>query len=146
MDAIAQVLNCFCDPLRYPRRPQLMGTHGLQHLHTPVRGTLKSPTHILDIVQALHPTPALGGTPREAALELIRAYETEDRGWYAGPIGWFDASGEGEFCVALRCGLLDRTHATLYAGSGLVAASEPDREVEETALKLNTLWSALGTP
>ena len=143
VEAIAEALSHFCDPIRYANEPQLMGTHGLQHLLTPVRGALKNPTHVLELAERLHPTPALGGTPRAEALQLIREHEQHDRGWYAGPVGWFDAKGEGEFCVALRCGLLDREHATLYAGSGIVEASDPEREVEETALKLNTLWTAL---
>lgn len=143
--AIAESLSEFCNPIQHARRPELLGTNGLQHLFTSVRGVLKNPTHILEIAESLHPTPALGGTPRAAALSLIRQHEPHDRGWYAGPIGWFDARGEGEFCVALRCGLLDRNRATLYAGSGVVEASEPELEVEETALKLNTLWTALET-
>jgi len=89
---------------------------------------------------------APGGDPRDVALALIDEHEGFDRGWYAGPIGWLGADGDGELCVALRCGIVDRTEATLFAGCGIVADSDPDLEWEESRIKLQAVISALGVP
>ena len=99
---------------------------------------------ILDLVERLHPTPAVGGWPRAAALELLEEQEHLDRGWYAGPIGWLDARGDGEFVVAIRSGVVERDHASLFAGCGIVGDSEPDREWAESGMKLQSLASAIG--
>ncbi|HKA87224.1 MAG TPA: chorismate-binding protein [Haliangiales bacterium] len=115
----------------------------LAHLVTPIRARLGGPAHLLDVAAALHPTPAVGGTPRDAALAWIRAHEAP-RGWYAGAVGWFDAAGDGELHVALRCALIGAERAILFAGAGIVAASEPDAEYDETVLKERTLLRALG--
>ncbi|WP_275630486.1 chorismate-binding protein [Pseudomonas sp. 273] len=112
----------------------------------PVRGRLRAGVDILDLVAALHPTPAVGGLPREAALDYIRRHEGMDRGWYAAPVGWLDAAGDAEFCVALRSALLRGDRAHLFAGCGIVAASEPQAEYRETCLKLRTMQDALAPP
>ena len=91
----------------------------------------------------LHPTPAVGGEPREQALRLIPALEGLDRGWYAGPVGWTDAHEDGEFCVALRCALLHGRDARCYAGVGVVADSDPQAELDETEAKLGALLPVL---
>ena len=103
-----------------------------------------SPVASCSLVARLHPTPAVGGTPRELALELIAEEERHERGWYAGPLGWVDRNGDGEFVVALRCGLLEGSRATLFAGCGIVADSDPDHEWEESLIKLRAFGSALG--
>jgi menaquinone-specific isochorismate synthase len=127
-----------------PLHPEIQRLNYVMHLRTPVRATLRESHHVLDLVARLHPTPAVGGVPRTPALEWIRAHEPDERGWYAGPIGWFDRSGDGEFWVALRSGLLEGSLAHLYAGAGIVAASDPSAEYAETRLKLASLLHALG--
>jgi len=127
-----------------PDEPQLLRLRNVQHLHTPLRGTLQDGAHVLDLVGALHPSPAVGGAPRAPALRFLRATEGFSRGWYAGPIGWFDAAGQGVFAVALRCALLARDEAWLFAGAGIVEDSDPVREWEETILKLQPMLEALG--
>ncbi|MEM9193460.1 MAG: isochorismate synthase [Myxococcota bacterium] len=118
------------------------------HLQTPIAGTLSKDTHILDLVGALHPTPAVGGVPVDRALAFVSREEAEPRGWYSGPVGWVDARGDGEFAVALRSGLFrssansDGTRvssAWLYGGAGIVERSEPEREYRETGWKLKAL-------
>jgi len=141
--AIEKALAGHCRELEVPRSPALLDTGSVQHLHTQIRGKLARPTHVLDLVARLHPTPAVAGTPHGRALELIRKHEHLDRGWYAGPLGFFNGNGDGEFVVALRCGLFSQHEARLYAGAGLVAGSEPELEAAETALKLRTLRGAL---
>jgi len=96
----------------------------------------------LDLVAALHPTPAVGGVPGEAALQLIHQLEGFERGWYAGPVGWVDADGNGDFVVAIRSGLFCGNTATLFGGAGIVANSDPDKEWEETGLKIQFLLDA----
>lgn len=114
----------------------------IAHLHTPLRGTVEKPTHILQLVEALHPTPAVGGLPRTKALEWIADNEAP-RGLYAAPVGYFDSSGEGEFHVALRGGLIQKERATLYAGGGIVEGSTASAEWDEAELKLQSIVSAL---
>jgi isochorismate synthase len=122
----------------------LMKLRNVQHLFTPIVGRVAVGCDILDMVARLHPTPAMGGVPREPALEIIRRFEGMDRGWYASPIGWMDARGEGEFAVAIRSALLHGAEATLFAGCGIVAGSDPDREYAESCLKLRPVLAALG--
>ena len=141
--AIADALGPLCGGLEMPAQPELAQAGGVQHLRTRIGGRLREATHALELVARLHPTPALGGAPRDAALRWIERREGFDRGWYGGPIGWLDASGGGDFFVALRCGLVQAGRALAYAGSGLVAGSDPDAEARETARKLRTLWEAL---
>jgi isochorismate synthase len=146
VEDLADRLRPLCSELAVPGEPVLLDTGTLQHLLTPIHGRLRDPVHVLDLAARLHPTPALGGAPRAQALELIRALEGFDRGWYGGPIGWFDAQGDGELCVALRCALLEPDALRLFAGSGLVAESRPESEASETALKLASVRAALETP
>ncbi|MFC7007644.1 isochorismate synthase [Halalkalicoccus salilacus] len=115
----------------------------IQHLRTPITARLASDEHVLSLVEALHPTPAVGGLPPEAAWGTIRETETFDRGWYAAPVGWFDAAGDGEFAVAIRSGVARGRTVTLFAGNGIVADSDPDEEWEEVQLKYRPVLDAL---
>lgn len=136
----------FCTDLDIPDRPTLTSTNELWHLGTPVSGRLRDPSiTALDLALAVHPTPAVCGTPTVAARELIRDLEG-DRGFYAGAIGWCDAAGDGEWMVAIRCATLDSDGRTLtaHAGGGIVAASDPHDELHETTTKFGTVLDALG--
>ncbi len=115
----------------------------VQHLQTPLRATLAGDEHVLSLVEALHPTPAVGGLPPDAALRTIRETETFDRGWYAAPVGWFDADGDGTFAVAIRSALARERTATLFAGAGIVADSDPDVEWDELQLKYGPMRDVL---
>ena len=115
----------------------------VQHLQTPIRGELTQDEHVLSLVRALHPTPAVGGLPPDAALRSIRESETFDRGWYAAPVGWIDADGNGTFAVAIRSAIADGRTATLFAGAGIVADSDPDREWDELQLKYRPILDQL---
>lgn len=122
------------------------GTHdfgGLRHVGTRFRGRLSEGVTILDVLAAIHPTAAVGGTPSERAMRLIRRIEGP-RGRYAGPVGWFDANGDGEFAIALRCGQVTHGRLVLHAGGGLLKGSDRDREWDETNLKLRPMMEALG--
>ncbi len=142
---VLEALAPHCGALLAPESPGLLQTDGIQHLHTPIQGRLRDPsnTTVLDLVGDLHPTPAVGGAPRETALAWLRCHEGLDRGWYAGSLGWLSPEGEGEFAVALRSLLLRGSEATLFAGAGIVAGSDPDAELLETRLKLRTALAAL---
>jgi menaquinone-specific isochorismate synthase len=115
----------------------------IQHLWTPITAELADDEHVLRLVEALHPTPAVGGLPPAAALQTIRETEPFDRGWYAAPIGWFDAAGNGSFAVALRSAVSRDRTATLFAGVGIVADSDPDREWDEVQLKYRPILDEL---
>ena len=119
--------------------------HGIQHLFTPITAELTTDIHLLDIVSALHPTPAVSGYPVAPSSLLRSEYEELDRGWFASPVGWFDSSGNGEFRVALRSALITNNTATLYAGAGVVEGSDPDRELLETDIKLSALLGPILT-
>jgi isochorismate synthase EntC len=123
--------------------PGLRTLRHIIHLHTPIRAELGRRRHVLELAAALHPTPAMGGTPRRVATRWIAEREAA-RGWYASPVGWFDLEGNGELAVAIRSGVVDGDHAYLYAGSGIVAGSDPDRELAETDVKLRAMLGALG--
>jgi isochorismate synthase len=137
----------FCRTLDAPATPVLWQLQNVQHLYTPVRGQLNGPHSILEVIARLHPTPAVGGFPRQAALQTIRAREELDRGWYAAPVGWLDRAGQGEFAVALRSALLVPAPlgcmAHLYAGCGIMGDSDPGREYEESTLKMQAMLAAL---
>ena len=115
----------------------------IQHLHTPISGILPDNTDILDLVRALHPTPAVAGIPRQVAQDWIDENESMDRGWYAAPVGWMTPTGGGEFRVALRSALLTDDALTLFAGGGIVDGAEPTHELAETATKFEALLGAL---
>ncbi|MFC7096535.1 isochorismate synthase [Halobaculum marinum] len=115
----------------------------IQHLRTPINAVLDGDTHVLELVEALHPTPAVGGLPLDLALETIRETETWDRGWYASPVGWFDAAGDGEFAVGIRSGVAGDGQATLFAGNGIVADSDPADEWDELQHKVRPVMDEL---
>lgn len=123
--------------------PELVKIANIQHLATPIRAQLAAPIDALELAGLMHPTPAVGGEPRDVATPLIPALEGLDRGWYAGPVGWTDATGDGEFCVALRCALLRENVARCYAGNGIVRDSHPRAELAETEVKLQALLPLL---
>lgn len=114
------------------------------HLHTPIQGQLlgESTPHVLRLVDELHPTPAVSGAPSEDASRILAAQEP-DRGWYTGPVGWFDSTGDGDFWVALRCALVGSQAARAWAGAGIVPRSRPEQEERETAIKLTTILQVL---
>lgn len=141
---IREALSDCCRDLSVPAEPTLLPLPNVQHLHTPVTGRLVTDEGVLGLVRRLHPTPAVAGFPRSVALDFLRAHEFLDRGLYAGPVGWVDRHGEGEFAVALRSALLSGDRATLYAGCGIMADSDPRHEWEESCLKLHPMLSVLG--
>lgn len=146
VEHMRQALTPLCEDLRIPRHPELMKTSEMWHLATPIEGTLRdSRTTALELALAVHPTPAICGTPTEAAEEIIRTAETA-RGFYAGAVGWCDAQGDGQYMVAIRCAEVYRGgHAArAWAGGGIVADSDPQAEFEETSAKLRTIMTALG--
>jgi len=123
--------------------PALVRVANIIHLGTPIRAQLATPLSAIELAGVLHPTPAVGGEPLELAAPLIPALEGLDRGWYAGTVGWTDAAGDGEFCVALRCALVRGRVAHLYAGGGIVRDSDPVAELAETEVKLGALLPVL---
>lgn len=143
VQAVVEALEPMCAQLDYADAPTLLKLGNIQHLYTPITGRVANGYTILDFVERLHPTPAVGGRPREVALQLIRDDEGIDRGWYAGAVGWLDARGEGEFAVALRSALLQSHTATLFAGCGIMADSNPAQEYTEASLKLKPMLAAL---
>jgi len=140
---VRAALDDLCTDLSVPGAPRLLRLPNVQHLYTPVEGRVRAGVGVLDLVARLHPTPAVGGYPHDAALRFIREREGLDRGWYAGPIGYVDRDSEGEFAVALRSALLRGDEATLFAGCGIVADSRPSDEYTETRLKLRPMLGAL---
>lgn len=145
VDSIRSRLEPLTDRLSPPQEPGLLRFHNIQHLHTPIWATLPdpSPVTVLTLVRELHPTPALGGVPREQALSFLLEAEPVPRGWYAGPVGWFDAALDGAFTVAIRSAVCQHSRAWLYAGAGIVAASDPELEWQETDLKFRPMLEAL---
>jgi menaquinone-specific isochorismate synthase len=122
---------------------RLLRLSNIQHRHTPITATMPPQGHILDVVGGLHPTPAVAGWPREIACQHIPLYEDFDRGWYAAPIGWVDTQGNGEFAVGIRSAVLKGNQARLFAGAGIVAGSDPEKELNEVQMKLQALLQAL---
>jgi len=145
VEDIIQRLGPFSDQVEFASTV-LRKTVAVQHLATDIRGRLSNAVSVLELADALHPTPAVGGSPRPGALEYIEKVEDIDRGWYAGGIGWTDASGDGEFAVALRCALVRDGAARLYAGAGIMAESDPETELMETRLKFQPLLDLLASP
>ena len=140
---IIETLQGLCTHVRVPDEPRVLRLGNVCHLQSNISGRLSRERHILDLVAALHPTPAVGGLPREKAREVIEELEPEGRGWYAGPIGWCDAVGEGEFFVALRGARLTKHRAHLLAGCGLVSESDPEEEWQETGWKMKAMGEVL---
>lgn len=142
---VAEALRPLCTDLVVPAEPTLLRTATLWHLSTTITGRLADEsTTSLHLAAALHPTPAVGGVPRAAAVAAIREIEPFERGFYTGMVGWADADGDGEWVIALRCGEVSGSGVRLYAGAGIVPASVPADELTETAVKLRTLLDALG--
>lgn len=140
---LREALAGLCDSIAVPAVPERLTMPNVHHLHTPVSARLRAGCTLADLLAHLHPTPAVAGWPREAALDVIRAREPFDRGWYAAPVGWFGSGGDGEFAVALRSALVDGARASLFAGCGLMGDSDPDGEYAESALKLRPMLAAL---
>jgi len=136
---IAKALSPFALWVTVAPEPVVIRVANIQHLAAPIRAQLKSPVGVIELAGALHPTPAVGGEPNGVAQRMIPALEGMDRGWYAGAVGWTDASGDGEFCVALRCALLRGRLASCFAGGGIVGDSDPAEELAETETKLQAL-------
>jgi len=143
VEAIVSTLRGFGANVTAASGPGIRTLRQIVHLHTPITATLPAKLHVLEVAAALHPTPAIGGTPRSVATRWIAEREAA-RGWYASPVGWFDLEGNGELVVAIRSGVIEGEHVYLYAGSGIVAGSDPDRELVETDVKLATMLGALG--
>ncbi|MFD4668787.1 isochorismate synthase MenF [Lentzea sp. NPDC058450] len=143
--AVADALAPLCRDLVVPADPELLPTRSMWHLSTRVTGTVRDrDATALDLAVALHPTPAVCGTPAAAARALIGELEPFDRGCYTGAVGWTDHRGDGEWVVAIRCGEVDGTAVRLFAGAGVVAGSVPEAELAETTAKFATLLGALG--
>jgi menaquinone-specific isochorismate synthase len=143
-DSAVDSLIPWCRQLDVDPQPWLLRLDNVQHLATRIEGALAADAHVLDLVAALHPTAAVGGAPRAAAVADIRQLEGMDRHRYAAPVGILDGRGDGTFGIALRCAQLDGNRARLFAGAGIVADSLPDAELEETRLKLRAMQSVLG--
>jgi len=140
---LKDVFEEWCEAVEVHTCPVLFKIKDVQHLYTPVKGEAKGSAHLLDVVEHLHPTPAMGGMPRELAMKRIAELETYDRGWYSAPIGWLDGGGNGDFSVAIRSGLIGDHKVRLYAGCGIVNDSNPDLEYKETQMKFRTMLNAL---
>jgi menaquinone-specific isochorismate synthase len=141
--SLRDALAPLCQALRVAPRPELLRFANVQHLGTWVHGTLATDHSALAVAAALHPTAAVGGTPTAAAVELIRELENMDRERYAGPVGWVDADGNGDWGIALRCAQLAGNRARLFAGCGIVAGSDPAAELAEAQVKFRPMQSAL---
>lgn len=144
IDMVHDTLLPWCSFLDAEPSPSVVPAGPVQHLATVVEGRLSRPAPtVLDLVAALHPTPAVGGWPREAALRVIAQLEETDRGRYAGPVGWIDSRGNGAFAVGIRSVQLDGTRARLFAGVGVVADSVPEAELDETRSKAQAVLGPL---
>lgn len=146
VDAIAAALRPACAALAVPETPVVRTLRNVHHLWSPIVGTLARPVHLLELAARLHPTPAVCGTPRAAAIRWILGREPAPRGWYAGGVGWFDEAGGGALWVGIRAGLLEGRRAFLYAGGGIVEGSDADAELAETRIKRRPMLAALGAP
>lgn len=145
IEAIADQLAPYCHQLQIPKQPSLIKTKTLWHLATPIHGLLKTAdTHVLELVELLHPTPAVCGQPPQLARDLISSLEPFQRNLFTGAMGWSDAQGNGVWSVTIRCARVMNDLIRLYAGAGIVAASKPEAELAETAAKFRTMLDALG--
>lgn len=143
VEAIEGRLRDITHNINFPSHPGIRKYPNVQHLYTPISASIDKDISPLEIVEKLHPTPAVGGHPRELSIQHIQALEQIDRGWYAGPVGWLNTHGRGEFCVAIRSGLIQENYARFYAGCGIVSDSDPQSEWNETNLKFIPMLSAL---
>ena len=141
-ESVSSIVTELCSHVR-AHGPFLLSLPNVVHLATDVHARLGA-AHLLDLVAALHPTAAVCGTPRAAAMRLIEELEDTERGRYSGPVGWVDTAGDGEFAIALRCGLASGTRLRLFAGAGIMPDSDPDLELTETEAKMRPLLDALG--
>ena len=144
VEAIRTRLSEISSELDIPATPSLLKLSNIQHLYTPIRATLNGTLTIFDLVELLHPTPALGGAPRADALKFISQHEPVPRGWYAAPVGLVNRRMDGAFSVAIRSAVTEYERVWLHAGAGIVAASDPQKEWDETALKFRPILNALG--
>lgn len=142
--AVGEQFRRHCAPISVPAAPDLVQTPVIWHLGSRISGSLRAGVNPMQLAYALHPTPAVSGWPQKAAQRSIAELENFDRGYYAGLVGWMDAEGNGEWALALRCGVIDGARAQVFAGAGIVADSEPEKEHAETAAKLRTFLTALG--
>ncbi|MGO9342286.1 MAG: isochorismate synthase MenF [Acidimicrobiales bacterium] len=149
VDAVAAQLAARCRTLRVPDDPDVLWLRQIAHLATSISGRLDGEPaawpSALELAAALHPTPAVGGSPRAEALEMIALLEPQGRGLYAGPVGWVDAGGNGQFVIGIRSSEVTRNSASVHAGAGIVAGSDPSDELAETSFKLDTMLGALTT-
>jgi menaquinone-specific isochorismate synthase len=145
VESISAALEPLCDELTVPAAPSLVAFRSVAHLGTRIEGHLRTPVSVLRLVELVHPTPAVGGTPLDLALATIAAGEPDARGFWAGPVGWVDAKGDGEWMIGIRSARLhpDATAVTLRAGAGIVADSDPESEAAETDVKLTTVLDSL---
>ena len=147
IDMVHDTLLGWCSYVDYEAEPSVVAVANVQHLATLVEGRLSRPTpSVLELVAALHPTPAVAGWPREDAVRWIGEHEGIERGRYAGTCGWVDAVGNGTWAVSVRCAEIAGTHARVFAGNGIVPDSDPPTELAETRAKLGALLSALVRP
>ena len=143
LEQILRKLKPITERLDFADYPEILKLKNVQHLKTQIHGKLISNQHILEIVDQLHPTPAVAGTPTQDAMEIIQELEHHDRGWYSGPIGWADINGKGEFFVGLRSALVSNNEAHVFAGGGIVSESIAEQEWDETELKIQPIITAL---
>ena len=143
VDSMKEQLEPLTSDLLVSDAPSLKKMATVQHLSTEITGQLVPGIGLLDVIEAVHPTPAVGGVPTKAAVDLIAQLESIDRGWYTGGIGWVNGSGDGAVALGLRCGLIRANTTHLFAGAGIVSGSQPDDELRETRLKLTPLLQLL---
>jgi isochorismate synthase len=143
LDHLLEALKPACETIEAPPAPEAMRLPHLLHLRTQVVGRARAGAHVLDLVSRLHPTPAVAGWPRPEALAWIARVEAEDRGWYAGPVGWVDANGNGDFAVGIRSITVQDRVARIFAGAGIVEGSDPELEWREIDLKMKGILDAI---
>ena len=142
VQSLVNELKPFCESVEFDQEPFSLALPDMWHLATDVRGVLKPQFSLLDVIQRLHPTAAVAGTPRDLAIEMIRELEPFDRGGYAGPVGWLSSNGSGEIAIALRGGIIEKNQIRALAGCGIVSESNPQAELEETELKFKAVrWA-----
>jgi menaquinone-specific isochorismate synthase len=151
VDVLTEALSSVCDQLIVPEQPSIVGLRNVSHLGTHIHGRLAASgaedrPSALELVALVHPTPAVGGTPTDAAVRYLQKVEGFDRRCYAGPVGWMDHRGDGSWAIGIRCAEVEGPSARLYAGNGIVAGSDPGEELAETQLKLQALLAALVRP